>query len=126
MLWSKKGQLSLLLPPMSSIRQEKVANLVKRELSIIFQQKAGDWFLGRFITVTTVRISPDLSVARAYLSLFTKENKEDIINDIRKESFRIRKELGSKVGKQLRIVPNLMYFLDDSLDYAETIDNLLK
>jgi ribosome-binding factor A len=111
---------------MSSIRQEKVANLVKRELSIIFQQKAGDWFLGRFITVTTVRISPDLSVARAYLSLFTKENKEDILNDIRKESFRIRKELGGKVGKQLRIVPNLMYFLDDSLDYAETIDNLLK
>lgn len=111
---------------MSSIRQEKVANLVKRELSIIFQQKAGDWFGGRFITVTTVRISPDLSVARAYLSLFTKENKESILEDIRKETIRIRKELGNKVGKQLRIVPNLMFFVDDSLDYAEQIDNLLK
>jgi len=111
---------------MSSIRQEKVANLVKRELSIIFQQKAGDWFGGRFITVTTVRISPDLSVARAYLSLFTKENKEEILEIIRKETIRIRKDLGNKVGKQLRIVPNLMFFVDDSLDYAEQIDNLLK
>lgn len=111
---------------MSSIRQEKVAKLVKQELSIIFQKYANDWFGGKFITVTTLRVSPDLSVAKAYLSLFMSKDKEAALAEIKRLTPQIRKELGLKVGKQLRIVPELIFYIDDSLDYAQQIDDLLK
>ena len=77
-------------------------------------------------TVTTVRISPDLSIATVYLSLFPATDKEAVLHKVRENSSKIRFELGKRVGKQLRIVPELRFFIDDSLDYIDRIDELLK
>ena len=113
---------------MPSIRQEKVAKLIQQELAIIFQQNAKAHFGGAFITVTVVRMSPDLGAARIYLSYFanTGTDKKEFIEMIRAKTSFIRGLLGNKVGKQLRVVPELYFYLDDSLDYAAEIDNLLK
>jgi len=111
---------------MATIRQEKVAKLLQQELAVIFQRETRNFFTGALITVTVVRISPDLGVAKVYLSIFMPKGRDEIFEKIREENWRIRKWLGEKVGKQLRIVPNLQFFLDDSLDYADEIDRLLK
>jgi ribosome-binding factor A len=82
---------------------------------------------GKMITVTTVRISPDLSVAKVYLSIFPKDKEgEKTLNEIRRQAPQIRHELGTIVRNQLRIVPELSFFEDDSLDYIENIENLIK
>lgn len=113
---------------MASIRQEKVSKLIQQELAIIFQQNSKTHFGGAFITVTTVRMSPDLGSAKVYISYFAPKgaDKKAFIEMVRERTSRIRGLLGNKVGKQLRIVPELFFYLDDSLDYAEEIDNLLK
>lgn len=111
---------------MASIRQEKVAKLVQQELSIIFQQGARSTYRGAMITVTTVRMSPDLGNARVYLSIFAPGDKGDMLQLVRSNISSIRYELGNKVRHQLRGVPNLDFHIDDSLDYAERIDDLLK
>lgn len=113
---------------MPSIRQEKVATLIQQELAIIFQQNSVSHFGGAFITVTTVRMSSDLGTARVYISYFANKgtDKKAFIESIRAKTSMIRGMLGKKVGKQLRIVPELYFYLDDSLDYAEEINNLLK
>jgi len=77
------------------------------------------------ITVTKVYVSPDLSLIKIYLSLFPTKNSNEIINNIKKHSSEIRRELGNRIRHQLRIVPKLSFFLDDSLDYIENIDSLL-
>ena len=78
------------------------------------------------ISVTRVRISPDLSVARIYISIFPSDGQEDIMKGIQDHSPKIRYEIGRKVGKQLRIVPEISFFIDDSLDYIDNIDRILK
>lgn len=113
---------------MPSIRQEKVASLIQKELAIIFQQNSVSHFGGAFITVTAVRMSSDLGAARVFLSYFANSgtDKKGFIEIIRSKTSMIRGMLGNKVGKQLRLVPELYFYLDDSLDYAEEINNLLK
>jgi ribosome-binding factor A len=113
---------------MPSIRQEKVAKLIQQELAIIFQQHSRALFNGAFITVTVVRMSPDLGVAKAFLSFFApgKGTKEELLEMVRAKSSKVRGILGNKVGKQLRIVPEVAFFIDDSLDYSEKINDLLK
>jgi ribosome-binding factor A len=111
---------------MSSTRQNKISRLVQKELGDIFQKNTSSLFQGKMITVTTVRVSPDLSVARVYLSLFPVKDKEEFITYITSVESQIRFELGKRVRHQLRIVPELAFFIDDSLDYIENIDSLLK
>ncbi len=113
---------------MSTIRQEKVATLLKRELAVIFQRDSRNLFEGAFITVTHVRVSPDLSVARVHLSFLpvASQSSDDILEVVKSKTSAIRGLLGKQVGKQLRIVPELHFYLDDSLDFAEEIDDLLK
>jgi ribosome-binding factor A len=77
------------------------------------------------ISVTTVRISPDLGLAKVYLSIFPSDQSEETLELVKMQTKNIRRLLGSKVGKQLRIVPDLAFYIDDSLDYIENIDNLL-
>ena len=81
---------------------------------------------GTLVSVSTVRISPDMSVARAYLSVFPSEKADEIVKNINANMKSIRYELGTRVRHQLRIIPELKFFIDDSLDYLERIDELLK
>lgn len=82
-------------------------------------------FAGALVSVTQVRMSPDLGTAKAYISIFGVKDKEVILQGITKQAGAIRHTLGRKVRHQLRIVPHLQFFLDDSLDYADRIDDLL-
>ena len=110
---------------MESTRQKKISRLLQKELGSIFQKKTAE-FGGKIITVTTVRISPDLSIAKVYLSIYPRKKEGDeTLNNIRYQTSRIRNELGKAVRKQLRIIPELNFFEDDSLDYINNIDNLL-
>jgi ribosome-binding factor A len=111
---------------MESTRQQKIARLIQRDLSEMFQRKARDLFPGNMITVTKVHISPDLSYARSYLSLFGKIEKNELLKQINMRKKEIRRELGNRIHNQVRIIPELEFFIDDSLDYIENIENLLK
>jgi len=110
---------------MDSTRLQKVSRLLQRDLGTIFQQESRNMFNGIMITVTKVNISPDLSVAKVYLSLFATSDKEEMINAIRGHAREIRFKLGQKIGKQVRVIPELQFYLDDSLDYIENIEKLL-
>lgn len=111
---------------MESVRQQKVNKLLQKELAEIFRSEAQTMFGGAFITVTTVRVSPDLSSAKVYISIMATKDKAEMFKLVLSQTFVIRKRLGIIVGKQLRIVPELQFFLDDSLDYAMKIEELLK
>ena len=111
---------------MASIRQEKISNLVKRELALIFQQESRNLFAGRFITVTQVRVSPDLSLAKAYLSIMAVPDAQAELKKINEQKWKIKQLLVKQVGRQLRRMPDLAFFLDDSLDYFDEISDLLK
>ena len=110
---------------MESTRQKKVARLLQKEIGQILQQKSHE-LGGKLITVTIVRMSPDLSLARIYLSFFPVSKNEDPLIPLKDHTSQIRHELGNKVRNQLRIVPELAFFVDDSLDYIEKIEKLLK
>lgn len=109
-----------------SIRQQKVAGLLQKELAVIFQRESRNLFKGALITVTVVRITPDLGFAKVYLSFFLTEDKDELLKNIRSHKSKIRYDLGKEVGKQLRIVPELQFYKDDSIDYAMNINELLK
>lgn len=110
---------------METTRQKKVSRLLQKELGQIIQLRSAE-LGGKLITVTTVRISPDLSVAKIYLSIFPPEGADKTLSAIKEIISQIRHELGNKVRNQLRIVPELVFYIDDSLDYIEKIENLLK
>ena len=110
---------------MQETRQNKIARLLQKELSVIFQEQTRSLH-GVMVSVTRVKISPDLSVCTAYLSIFPSEKSEEMIKNITKNDKQIRYELGTRVRYQLRIIPELRFFIDDSLDYIDRIDELLK
>lgn len=111
---------------MDSTRQKKISRLLQKEISEIFQREMRQLCLGTMVTVTVVRISPDLGQAKAYLSIFPTGNIEEVMNEINTQSSQIRFALGKRVGQQMRIIPELRFFVDDSLDYLDNIDRLLK
>lgn len=111
---------------MESTRQQKVARLLQKDLGEIFQRKAMEYAPGTMITVTVVRVTRDLNVAKVFLSLFAAKDKDVTLKNIEKRKKEIRRELGIRVRHQLRVVPELLFFLDDSLDYIENIENALK
>lgn len=110
---------------METTRQNKISRLLQKELSDIFllQTKAMN---GVLVSVSVVRISPDMSIARVYLSIFPSDKSEELVKNINNNMKSIRFELGNRVRHQLRIIPELKFFVDDSLDYLEKIDALLK
>jgi ribosome-binding factor A len=109
-----------------STRQKKVSRLIQKEIADIFLRKGSEYAPGKLISITKVRVSPDLSFARIYLSIFPSTNINDVLQNVQDHSTRIRFDLGHKVRTQLRIVPDIAFFIDDSLDYIEKIDRLLK
>ena len=110
---------------METTRQNKIARLIQKELSIIFQSQTR-MMHGVMVSVTRVKISPDLSICTAYLSIFPSEKGEEILAAVTKNQATIRYDLGQRVRNQLRIIPELRFFIDDSLDYINRIDELLK
>ena len=110
---------------MQETRQNKIARLLQKELSVIFQQQTRAMH-GVMVSVTRTKISPDLSICTAYLSVFPSEKAEEILKNTKANEKTIRYDLGQRVRYQLRIIPELRFFIDDSLDYIERIDELLK
>jgi len=110
----------------SSPRIAKVERLIQKDLSEMFQQYAKDWTKGILISVSSVRLSPDMGLAKVYLSVFPSNKADDILNQINSIKKDVRYQLGQRVKNQLRRVPELSFYVDDSLDYIEKIDKLLK
>ena len=110
---------------METTRQNKIARLLQKELSEIFLLQTNA-MPGVLVSVSAVRISPDMSIARVYLSVFPSDKSEEMVKNINNNMKSIRFELGTRVRHQLRIIPELKFFVDDSLDYIEKIDALLK
>lgn len=111
---------------MEKTRLKKVERLIQKELSLIFQQNTFIEQGNVLISVTVVRISSDLSVARVYVSIFPDDLAENVLKQITEHTGKIKYELGNKVRNQLRKIPDLKFFIDDTLEYASKIDNLLK
>ncbi len=107
-------------------RQNKVARLIQKEMAEMLQKYSKDSFPGVIISVTSVRISPDFSFAKCHLSIFPTGKSDEILEKLNKSIRELRYQLGKRVGKQMRIVPELALHIDDSLDYIDNIDNLLK
>ncbi|MCH5346531.1 MAG: 30S ribosome-binding factor RbfA [Muribaculaceae bacterium] len=110
---------------METTRQAKIARLLQKELSEIFRRQTAKTH-GTIVSVSVVRVSPDLSIARAYLSVFPSAKAPEMIESINRSAKTIRYELAQRVRYQLRKTPELQFYLDDSLDYIDKIDNLLK
>jgi len=111
---------------MESTRQKKVARLVQKELAEIILHHTNELAPGKMVSVTTVRVSPDLSLAKTYISIFPSDKSSEVLTNIRSHAPRLRFELGQKVRNQLRIIPEIAFFVDDSNDYIDKINNLLK
>ncbi len=114
---------------MDTTRQREISRLIQQDLSQIFLQEMKPVLGHSLITVTGVRITPDLSIARVHVSIMPigqGATKEGVMSLILDNASDIRRRLGMREGKQLRIIPQLEWFIDDSLDYAENIDRLLK
>lgn len=111
--------------PMESTRQKKVSRVIQRELGIYFQRNSATYAKGGMITVTQVRVSPDLGIAKVYLSIYAVPDKQAVLSLIRERDWEVRKYLAQE-RNELRIAPELQFYIDDSLDQIERIDNLLK
>lgn len=109
-----------------STRQLKVGREIQRVLAEILRGKGMAAFDGAMVTVSEVRVSPDLSLAKVYVSVFPSSKQDAVMHILEDENRKLRGELGHKVGKQFRIVPELDFYLDTTLDYAEHIDELLR
>ncbi len=110
---------------METTRQNKISRLIQKELGEMFRQQTQAMH-GVLVSVSVCRVSPDLSVCRVYLSVFPSERAEEIVANVNANQRQVRYELGTRVRMQLRIIPELKFFVDDSLDYADHIDELLR
>lgn len=109
-----------------SIRQEKFGKVLQKELADIFQHNRSSMFENAFITVSGVSVSPDLGYAKVYLSFLQVKNKEELLNIITLHSKEIRHELAIKIRKQVRVIPALQFFIDDSLDYVFKMEKVFE
>ena len=110
---------------MTTTRQHRVSRLLQKELGEYLQKNGSEITGGKMVTVTVVRISPDLGVAKVYVSVFPTKQKDDDIRVISERALMIRSEMGKRLRNQLKHIPEFVFYLDDSLDYIDRIDNLL-
>ncbi|MCB0532590.1 MAG: 30S ribosome-binding factor RbfA [Lewinellaceae bacterium] len=111
---------------METKRQKQVAEQLRRHFSMILTEE-GSFIYGRdkLVTVTQVKISPDLLIAKVYISVYGTENKQEVILELEENYPRLRQALGAKIGRHMRRVPHLEFFLDDTLDEMYRVDELL-
>ncbi|WP_205501273.1 30S ribosome-binding factor RbfA [Rufibacter psychrotolerans] len=110
---------------MESKRQQKFARLIQKEIAEIFQRDVSHLFHGAYISVSGVKVSPDLGVAKIHLSLLLNPNGRDLLNEIRVNSKTIRHELAKRIKNQVRVIPELIFYLDDTAEYAAKMDKLI-
>ncbi len=110
---------------METTRQAKISRLLQKELSELFRQQTAKT-RGTLVSVSIVRVTPDLSLAKAYLSVFPSDKAPEVIESINLSAKTIRYELAQKLRHVLRKMPELTFYIDDSLDYIEKIDQLLE
>ncbi|MDT8394225.1 MAG: 30S ribosome-binding factor RbfA [Bacteroidales bacterium] len=110
---------------MESKRQQRISRLLQKDLGEIFQHEVGNLSGGAMITVTKVHVTRDLALSRVYLSLFGTKDKKSLLEAIRKHKSEIKYKLGNRIRNQLRSVPDLEFYEDDSLDYIDNIERLL-
>ena len=108
-----------------SLRQQKVAKLLLKDLGEIFQRDTRGILGGAFVTISDVGITPDLSIAMVYVSMMLVKDREGLIDKINERKSEIRRELGNKIGKQVRIVPDLKFFIDNVEENAIRMDKLI-
>ncbi|MCD8185661.1 MAG: 30S ribosome-binding factor RbfA [Rikenellaceae bacterium] len=111
---------------MKTTRQQKVSRQIQKDISDIFLKECAELVRGTMVSVTQVRISPDLALAKVYVSIFPFDKAETVLLTLQHHVAQIRKALGVRVRSQLRIVPELSFYIDDSLEYVENIDRLLR
>lgn len=111
---------------MESTRQQKVGRQLQKDISDIFLKEGAEFVRGAMVSVTKVRISPDLALAKIYISVFPFDKAETVLQNLTTHVSQVRKALGERVRSQLRIVPELAFYIDDSLEYVENIERLLK
>ena len=111
---------------MATKRQQKYARMIQKELAGIFQLKSRNWISNNIVSITKVEISPDLSVASAYLSFLQLDNKQQIMDNLDHHKGEIRKDLGNRIGKTVRKIPELVFYLDEGAEHAEKMDNIFK
>ncbi|RYU93517.1 30S ribosome-binding factor RbfA [Emticicia agri] len=109
---------------MESKRQRQVAKQIQKDLGEIFQREMKQVFDKAFVTITDVKTTPDLGIARVYLSFLMTKDKDGLLESIREHTKTIRNHLAARVRHQLRIVPDLQFYLDDTAEYAQKIENL--
>lgn len=109
-----------------STRQQRVAGQIQKDISDIFLKEGASLVNGSMVSVTKVRMSPDLALAKVYLSVFPFANASGVVAKVKKNAATLRYELGRRVGKQLRIIPELSFYVDDSLEYVENLEKLIK
>lgn len=109
---------------MESKRQQKFAGVIQKDLAEIFQREGMNYLPNTMVTITKVRVTPDLAIARVYLSFFNNDNNSLALNTIRAHAGEIRYKLGSRIKDQARIVPQLEFFVDDTSEYVERMDRI--
>lgn len=109
-----------------SKRQQRFAGVIQEDLAALFQKESNSWAPGAFITVTKVRVTPDLAIARIYLSFLNTQTAKDDLKQIQSRTSEIRYKLGTKIKNQVRVVPELEFFLDDTNEYVERMEKLFE
>jgi ribosome-binding factor A len=111
---------------MESKRQEKIARLIQKEMGMLFQKELSTFGHGGMLTITKAKVSPDLTHAKVYVSILAVDDPSLVVEELNDNEKTIRFEFGKKVKNQIRHVPRINFFEDDSMDYYENIDRLLK
>lgn len=109
-----------------SKRQQRFASVIQQDLADIFQREGSTWAPDTLVTVTRVRVTPDLAIARVYLSFLNAKNVQESIANVKSHAGEIRYKLGSRIKNQARIVPHLEFFVDDTNEYVERMDKLFE
>jgi ribosome-binding factor A len=110
---------------MESKRQQKFSRVLQKELAEVFQRDVSHILKGAYISITLVRVSPDLGVAKVYLSLLLAPNQQEVLQEVRVNTKAIRHALAQRIKNQVRVIPELIFYLDDSAEYAAHMDKII-
>lgn len=111
---------------MESKRQQKFAGIIQEELAAIFQREGAAYLPNTLVTITKVRVSPDLAVAKVYLSFLNTNNTTLSVAEVNSHAGEIRYKLGARIRHQARVIPTLTFFVDDTNEYVEHMDKLFE